>query len=276
MATLRALAQLLEKSTLEKRFDAEDPTSFAKLHELAKNDASVRAELMKRYRLAPEGDAKEALQTLLANLHSPDVVAFSVELASKGASPAERTHGFELLSGLGLKLPEVRAVAKQAIETEKDPAVLSSAIASIKPSFSDDGEDADMRGRLQTFSRHTDPRVRTSAVGALAALDKTGESAGALEQALTDPAEEVRWAATSAIAENRIRSESIKETLLAIIGSPSENPGVKLSAARALERFALNPTEAAMVVNSAKAADRQLYGDADTFEPIQRDADQRW
>jgi len=240
--------------------DPADPASFEKLRQSAMVNPTTRKELIERYKNAPEGEGKEALKALLSGVQTPDVVAFFMELASAGDA-LQRKAGFEMLVTLGADLPEARQMARQALETEQDPAILSQAIAMLEPAVVEPSESAAVLKQLQGLVKHTEPVVRAQSIGALAAWDKTGESAGALQQALADSSELVRGAAVSAIAVNRIRSDSLKSALLSIANDINESPSIRLSAASALERFVLSRDESTGVIQSAMEAKGQLDQD---------------
>jgi HEAT repeat protein len=144
--------------------------------------------------------------------------------------------------------------------------MLSRAIAVLQPAAVDPSENAAVVKELQNFIKHDDTAVRAQAIGTLAAWDKTGESAATLRQALGDPSEEVRWAAITAIAENRIRSDTLKSALINIANNANESPNIRLTAANALERFALAKEEYANVIQSAKEADRQMNLETASFQ----------
>jgi hypothetical protein len=245
--------------------DPADEASFEKLRQSAMADPTTRKELIERYKNAPEGEAKEALRALLSGVPTPDVVAFFMELASAGDA-LQRKAGFEMLVNLGATLPEARQIARQALETEQDPAILSQAIAMLEPAVVEPSERAAVLKQLQGLVKHTEPVVRAQSIGALAAWDKTGESADALQQALADSSELVRGAAVSAIAANRIRSDSLKSALLSIANNANESPGIRLNAASTLERFALNRDESTDIIQSAMEAQGQLDQDMPSLD----------
>jgi hypothetical protein len=62
-------------------------------------------------------------------------------------------------------------------------------------------------------------------------------------------------------ATNRIRSDSLKRALLSIANNANESPDIRLSAASALKRFALNRDESTGVIQSAMEAKGQLDQD---------------
>lgn len=241
--------------------DPADQASFEQLRQSAMANPTTRKELIERYKNTPEGEAKEALRALLSGVPTPDVFAFFMELASAGDA-SERKAGFEMLIYLGADLPEARQEARQiarhTLETEQDPAILSPAIAVLEPAVVEPSESAAVLKQLQDLVKHTEPVVRAQSIGALAAWDKTGESAGALQQALADSSALVRRAAVSAIAANRIRSDSLKSALLSIANDVNESPDIRLNAASTLERFVLSRDESTRVIQSAMEIKRQL------------------
>ncbi len=260
MVPAKAFSQLPANTAIAQDMDPADSASFEKLRQLAMADPTTRKELIERYKNAPEGEAKEALRALLSGVPTPDVVAFFTELASAGDA-SERKAGFEMLVTLGSDLPEVRQMARQVLESEQDPTILGQALAMLQPAIVEPSESAAVLKQLQGLVKHTEPAVRAQGIEALAAWDKIGESVDALQQALADSSELVRGAAISAIAANRIRSDSLKRALLSIANNANESPDIRLSAASALERFALNRDESTGVIQSAMEAKGQLDQD---------------
>jgi HEAT repeat protein len=244
---------------LAKGSDTEDPATWTEIHAEALTDVRVREELMERYLRAADGD-KHILAHLLSALHTPDVLAFAMNLSS-ATDVSQRQQGFELLAGMQIKLPEVRQLAMHALKTEEEPVLLTNAIAALRPAAVEPSESEAVIEQLRALTGHTDPSVRARALGALASWDKTGDSSGFLVQALADPSDEVRGAAVGAIGENRLRSEEIKIVLMRLANNGNEPASIRLAAATALERFPLSKEESEDVVQLAMEVGRQLYPD---------------
>jgi hypothetical protein len=264
LAAARELGKLVADTSLAKRFDTEDPASWTEIHAQARTDVGVREELMERYLRAADGDGKRILAHLLSALHTPDVLTFAMNLSS-ATDVSQRQQGFELLASMQVKLPEVRQLAIHALKTEKEPALLTNAIAALQPAAVEPSESEAVIEQLRALTDHTDPGARARALGALASWDKTGDSSGFLVQALADPSDEVRWAAINAIGENRLRSEEIKTALMDLANNGDELADIRLAAAAGLERFPLSKEESEDVVRLAMEMDRQLYPDTGLF-----------
>jgi HEAT repeats len=258
IAAAAALGRLLATTRAARDLDWSDPDAFARLHHEALDSAATRKELMDQFVAAPDTEAKHTLGRLLSGVHTDDVLELAIGLAH---SPdlARRRDGFELLAGLGMKLPEVRRLARETLAADHDPVIVSRAIAALQPAPVSDSENAALMSQLRPFVEDHDPRVRAQAVTALAGWDKTGEAAPALQRSLADGSPEVRWSAITAIATNRVRSDDLKQSLIAIACDANEQPSLRLDAAHALEQFSLDEADYGRVLQAAKEADKLLY-----------------
>lgn len=257
LSAATALAALLANTTVAHELDPNSPASFSELYEKARADPTSRKELLDRYRSAPQGEAKRMLRGLLMSLQTADVFDFFMELATAD-DPDQRRDGFDVLRITGYKVPEVRKLALQALATEQDPTILSNAIGALHPTIAPEPESAAVLQQLRRFARHSDAEVRAQSVRGLAAWDKTGESPPYLQQALADPAPQVRSAAVVSIIENRVRTDELKRILMRIAAAAEESPGLRTNAVIALERFALSSDEYAQILQSAMQADALL------------------
>jgi hypothetical protein len=264
LAAVRALAELVGQTSISKGLDLDDPASWTRIHAEARKNAGLRKELMDRYLSAPEGEGRRSLAQLLAAVQTPDVLHFAMGLSSS-TDAARRRQGLDVLSGMELKLPEVRHVVTNALKSERDPETLGSALAALRPAAVDPAEHKTVFDQLQGLTSHADAGVRARAVGALAGWDKAADSVGSIVKALGDPADQVRWATVTAVGENRIRSEEIKGALLALATNAGEQSDIRLAAVAALERFPLSKEESEQVVQIAMEADREVYPDSDQF-----------
>ncbi|MGR8930898.1 MAG: HEAT repeat domain-containing protein [Gammaproteobacteria bacterium] len=212
------------------------------LYPMARESAVSRKMLMENYRDFADDESKGLIVALLSGLETEDVQHFALQLAESN-DPLQRKDGFGILENQTSTSAKVRGLAMQAIATENDTETLRRAIASLHPTTVPNSENNDVLQQLQTMARHQHPAIRAQAMSTLADWDKTGESAPALEQALTDSAAEVRWAAVDAIENNRIRSDSLKTALITLSADTTEAPDLRLSAVKTLEHFSLDHNE---------------------------------
>jgi len=255
-AALSPVDALLERALLapEKLAPGEDPQD--KLLKLAQEDpAAVRA-LMARYLKEDGAQVKDLIRTLLSSVDKPEVLAFSMQLASS-TDVSKRKEGLSMLQNLGGESSEVRALVQNTLQTEKSPDVIVQALHALKVPFSPESSEAKTRSstqdaqsvavvaQLQSLSKSTHPEVRSLSLLQLAQWDKAGASQPLWSQALTDEATQVRQAAVFAIAQSGIQSEAAKTALLGVVNNAQESKEVRGSALQALEAFTLSSQEAA-------------------------------
>ncbi|MBI3897782.1 MAG: hypothetical protein HY308_05715 [Gammaproteobacteria bacterium] len=234
-------AELLERLTAALNTNAIDAATFLQLHRLAQTDPSVLRELMGRYESQP--DKRSILKSLLAGVASPELVEFSLKLASS-ADTASRQKGFALLRNLPIE-NRVSDLVAAALQSEKDPAVLSQVVAALKrPGEVEPDQAQAVVTRLAELAQADDPTLRGESLRALAAWDRSGNLAEQrLYEALSDSAGEVRNAAFAAIHETSTSSSRLKSALLGIARNDNEPLETKAGALAALQRCSLSREE---------------------------------
>jgi hypothetical protein len=230
------------------RIVANYPHKFdgASIRELAlrlKDDALLRQELIRRYEMEPDPQARVRAIRALALSPMPNVVDLSLRLIER-VDDAHRKNGFELLSSIP-STPEIYRAVTHAIDAERSPEVLRVAVAAMPPSMAISPQDTHAHiARLGQFAQHTDPGVRAQSLRMLVMWDKSGKTAsGAVLRALADTHAEVRQAGIGMVAVGQLRNDNIKTALMGVANNKNENPEIRLSALQALERFALSNEE---------------------------------
>lgn len=227
----------------------------AQMRNAALADPAALRKLMQRFDAERDPQARAMLQSVLASLASPEVVAMSTRLAAS-SDPARRQEAFELLAQLSPDSPEVRNMVLRTLASEQSPAVLSRAVAALTPTVVAAQEAQNVVTQLDSLTRHADPAVRSQSILQLAQWDKSGGLESRLGQALSDQAPQVRQAAVAGIAETGIRSETMKNALLNLVRNPQESREVKDGALHALERFSLNQDEYALYRQARSEIDK--------------------
>ncbi|MBI3896883.1 MAG: hypothetical protein HY308_01145 [Gammaproteobacteria bacterium] len=210
---------------------------------MAYENPALRADLIQRYTRTSETSAKTRFIDLINASATPDVAVFAQQLIASTSS-IERSHGFSLLAAQPRDAKVYQRVAR-AMQEEKEPEVLAAAIMALeKPGIVEPAMSQSMVSRLQKLTRHVHHDVRSSSVWVLAQWDKAGKTAEtSINQALFDPAPEVRHAALAAIERRQLRSEPLKHSLIKILVNKNELPPMRFTAMQALNNFALNNTE---------------------------------
>ncbi len=222
----------------------------------AKADPAALRSLIQRYDTERDPRQRDLLKSVLANVQGPEVLELAARLVASG-SLAQRQDAFDILKQHSSGTPEVRQLLRQALATEQTPAVLSQAIAALTPAVVAASEGDAIVSQLATLSQHADPAVRSQSVIQLGQWDKSAAAEGRLQQALTDQSSEVRQAAVIAVAENGVRSDSMKLALLDLIGKQGESAEVKDGALHALQRYSLSKEELALYQQARADVDKR-------------------
>lgn len=224
--------------------DQQEPGYVAedRLRKLAQTDPVALRSLLQRYGSAQTPQARELLKSVLSTVQKPEVVSFSIRLATS-SNIAERKYGFEMLQNVAPDSPEIRSLVKRTLATEQSPEVLVQALGALRSVAVEPDESDLIVAQLKSLSQHADPAVRSQSIMQLGQWDKKGEGEDRLLQALADHALEVRHAAIFAIAQTGARSDTVKAALMGLINNTQENKDVRGSALQALERFSLSKEE---------------------------------
>jgi HEAT repeat protein len=195
-------------------------------------------------------------------MRTPEVLELSLRLAAS-ADPARRRDGFDLLQTFTADTPAARELIELALQTEQDPAVLSSAVMALGASVVGPEENARVVEQLRRLAEHEDPGVRGHSLSQLAQWNRSPDVEAQLYKALADEAQSVREIATLAVAEAGVRTDRLRNALLGIVDNDAESSAVRASALQALVRFPLSSDEYARYL--AARAEVGLFGE-DTGE----------
>ena len=219
--------------------DAQD-----KLRKMAQSDPEVMKNLLGRYGRETDPNAKDVLRSVLSTIETPEILAFSKQLATSGDAD-QRKDGLAMLQNFTANSQEVRNILSQTLATQQTPSVIVQALSALKPTAVEPAESEAIVAQLKGLTQNADPSVRSQSVLQLAQWDKTGAAQNSLSQALTDQAPEVRQAAIFAVAQSAVQSDSAKAALINMVSNVNESKNVRGIALQALERFSLNKEEMA-------------------------------
>ena len=205
------------------------------------SDADLR-ELMRRYAVETELDKRGALLAILQANPNEEVKAFALALAAS-RDAATRQAGLELLKLFPLDDAKVRGFLVGQIDQEQDPAMLTKLVDMLSPTMVATEDAAPLVAQLARLREHPDPEVRAASVLQSSQWDRGGDLENTLHSAMLDPDPRVRQAAIGGISAERVRSDRLKDMLLAIASDPKTGAEERNRAIFALEGFALNRAE---------------------------------
>ena len=205
------------------------------------SDADLR-ELMRRYTLETELDKRGALLAILQANPNEEVKAFALALAAS-RDAAARQEGLELLKAFPLDDATVRGFLVGQIDQEQDPAMLTKLVDMLSPTMVATEDAAPLVAQLARLREHPDPEVRAASILQSSQWDRGGDLENTLHDAMLDPDPRVRQAAIGGISAEHVRSDRLKDMLLAIASDPKTSSEERNRAIFALEGFALNRAE---------------------------------
>ena len=205
------------------------------------SDADLR-ELMRRYAAETELDKRGALLAILQANPNEEVKAFALALAAS-RDAAARQEGLALLKAFPLDDAKVRGFLVGQIDQEQDPAMLTKLVDMLSPTMVATEDAAPLVAQLARLREHPDPEVRAASILQSSQWDRGGDLENTLHDAMLDPDPRVRQAAIGGISAERVRSDRLKDMLLAIASDPKTGAEERNRAIFALEGFALNRAE---------------------------------
>lgn len=248
-----ALELLLAQAMTATYSQAEGEAAREKLRSLAREDRAAALWLVQSYDKPYNSRSRPLIVSLLLEIETPEVLAFSKRLASS-SDPQQQRDGFVLLQNLGSDLAEVRPLVLQALSDGRRSETVLLALAALKPPATD-GSHTPQTGAqsahaaavvttLRDLTRNAAPEVRIESILQLARWDQTGGSQAQWANALADPSQQVREAALVAIAQSDARSDLTKAALLGMVNNPQESNDLRGNALQLLKGFALSQDEA--------------------------------
>ncbi len=218
-----------------------EAASHAQHRRTRASDADLR-ELMRRYAAETELDKRGALLAILQVNPNEEVKAFALALAAS-RDAAARQEGLALLKAFPLDDAKVRGFLVGQIDQEQDPAMLTKLVDMLSPTMVATEDAAPLVAQLARLREHPDPEVRAASILQSSQWDRGGDLENTLHDAMLDPDPRVRQAAIGGISAERVRSDRLKDMLLAIAADPKTGADERNRAIFALEGFALNRAE---------------------------------
>lgn len=212
--------------------------------ELRRTPASAAdlRELMRKYAAESALDKRGALLAILQANPNEEVKAFALALAASRDATG-RQEGLELLKAFPLDDAEVRGFLVNQIDKEQDPTMLTKLVDMLAPTQVATEDAAPLVAQLARLRDHPDPEVRAASILQSSQWDRGAGLENTLHDAMLDPDPRVRQAAISGISAEHVRSDRLKDMLLAIAYDPKTGSEERNRAIFALEGFALNRSE---------------------------------
>lgn len=247
-----ALEVLLAQATTSSLSPADGEAAREKLRNLAIEDAAVARWLLQSYDKAYNSRSRGLIISLLFEIETPEVLAFSKRLASSSNLEQQRD-GFAMLQNLPRDLPEMRPIILQTLSGNHPPESVLMALAALRPP-TPSGSDlpqtdltsphaATVVTTLQKLTRNSAPEVRVESILQLAQWDQTGSSQAQWANALADLSPRVREAAVVAVTQSGAKSDLVKTALIGMAHNPKESNDVRVNALLVLGDFPLSPEE---------------------------------
>lgn len=216
--------------------------SFESLRQRASRDPAFLQSLLQRYRNERDLAARGELLSLLNAVSGEEVLRFALSL-SASTRPEDERDGLELLRAYSMDRPEVRQTLLAKLERGGDPQRMGELVAMLTPATMPSEDAAPVVAELAALARHPDPNLRAQAVLQLSQWDDGEQVEDLLHRAILDSSAEVRAKAIAGVQGSGIRSDRLKEALLAIAADPESSAADRGAATFALQEFRLNRAE---------------------------------
>lgn len=215
---------------------------FQSQRERASRDPAFLQSLLQRYRAAGDPAVRGELLALLTAVGGEDVLRFALSL-SASTRPEDERDALALLGAYSLERGEVRQALLDKLQRGGDPQRTAALVAMLVPATLPSEDAAPVIAQLEALAAHADPEVRAQAVLQLAQWDDGARTEDALHRAILDPSPQVRAKAIAGVQGAGLRSDRIKDALLAIAADPRSSAADRGAAAFALQSFRLNRAE---------------------------------
>ncbi|WP_363799114.1 HEAT repeat domain-containing protein [Lysobacter firmicutimachus] len=216
--------------------------SFESLRRRAASDPAFLRGLMQRYRNQTDPVARGELLALLNAVSGDEVLRLALSLTASTRAEDERD-GLALLAAYPMDRAEVRETVLAKLGQGGDPQRMGELVAMLTPATMPSEDAAPVIAELAALARHSDPSLRAQAVLQLAQWDDGEQTEDLLHRAILDPSPDVRAKAIAGVQGSRIRSDRLKEALLAIAADPGSSAADRGAATFALQQFRLNRAE---------------------------------
>lgn len=233
-----------------------EQVSFESLRARAGRDPAFLQNLLQRYRNETDPAARGELAALLNAVSGEDVLRFALSLSASTRAEDERA-GLELLSAYSMDRAEVRQTVLAKLAQGGDPQRRAELVAMLTPATLPSEDAAPVVAELAALARDADPSLRAQAVLQLAQWDDSEQTEDLLHRAILDPSAQVRANAIAGVQGSRLRSDRLKDALLAIAADPASSAGDRGAATFALQDFRLNRAEYAIWRRAQAQADAE-------------------
>lgn len=218
----------------------------------ALKDPAYLRTLLQRYATETDLDRKGALLAVLGSAANDDVLRFALDRVDS-RDPQVRSDALALLAAFPLDRAEVRDTLMTQLRGETDPLMQARLIGMLAPVLIPSEDAAPIVRALAALHESTDPDVRAASVLQSAQWDTSAGMEDALHRALLDREPQVRQAAIAGVAVAGIRSDRIKDSLLATLDDATLPAEERQAAVMSLQGFSLDRAEFEVYRNAAES-----------------------
>lgn len=196
---------------------------------LLNNPVSVSEALneLAHYAGTPTGDL---LVDVLSSINDSRVEDSAVLLVSASNIEEQRIAGFDLLSKIQSKNPVVRDTIVQILRTEHQPEIINAALYALTPSIVNDYQHIDIIEILTALSYSPDEKIRAQSISVLAEWAISENELQVVISKTQDMSVLVRAQAATALGNAKLKSETSKQSLIALISDDKEDLRVRQNA----------------------------------------------
>lgn len=230
--------------------DPLDGGDFGSQSTRALRDPDYLRRLLQRYAAETDADRKGALLAVINSAPGDESLRFALDLA-RSTDPAARRDGLALLAAFPLDRAEVRDTLAQQLRDERDPAMQARLLDMLAPAQMAREDAAPLLRQIERLRQSPDPAVRAASVRQTAQWDRSPAAEDALHRALLDADPQVRQAGMDGVFASGLRSDRLKDALLAIASDAQAGMQQRQAAVLGLQNFGLDRGEYALYRRAA-------------------------
>jgi hypothetical protein len=225
----------------------------------AEADSALRHELFDDFLAEQDQDTRGSLVSVIAAIKSQDIQARVLGLLASGI-PDDQLAALDMMQYWATSNTEAQHLIEQVLHADANPEVLRKALVLLNSEQLSDYQTGALQPRLLALATHPVAEVRATALAKLAegqAYQPGLESP--LLQGIQDPSDVVKISAIYALAKSQIRSDSVRQSLLALAEQTSASFAARSAAIGALTDFAITADEKRRIARAQSELDQAYY-----------------
>jgi hypothetical protein len=210
---------------------------FSQLTDLLNNDLVARERAIEAYLAETDPQRRDRLHSVLMFVDAQEVTDLGLQLASADDA-VRRAEGYALLSNAQQEPGDALSTLIDGIKYEQNDIALAAAVNALMPNETPSRQEAArVVPELRRLTREASSAVRGDAVLALSRWDHSPQTEGVVYSALNSNDTHIRDAALTALVENPMQTDRIRDSLVGIATDDSADPELRWRALDVVGRY---------------------------------------